>query len=193
MDPNLDQHADPLTMLRLMCAAARQPERGRFKHAAIVERTIGKAKAKLALTRGDLVILDGCLYLDGWDEWQEGDWTVAERMQRMRARRKRKTGYVRVTPSPSPDRNDVTTDASTRDSMVGVVGVDVGDIPPPPAKRGRRKEGTSPRQLGEHPRANGANPRASGHSPRQEKAAEKRGGLVSLAKILELANAQGRS
>lgn len=187
MDPNLDQHADPLTMLRLMCAAARQPERGRFKDLAIIERAIGKAKAKAAETRHDIVAVKGGYYLDGWDEWQEGDWTVAERMARMRARR-RIARDVRVTPSPSPRRNDVTTDASTRDSTVGVVGVD-SEIPPPPAKRGRRKAGTSPRQLGEHPRANGTNPRAEGRSPRQEK----RGGMTSLAKILELANAQGRS
>jgi hypothetical protein len=40
------------------------------------------------VSHGDLVLLeDGYVYLDGWDEWQEGDWKVGERVQRLRARR----------------------------------------------------------------------------------------------------------
>ncbi len=48
-------------------------------------------------------------------------------------------------------------------------------IPPPPAERGRRENGTNPRASGTDPRSNGANPRANGSSIRQERVAQKRG------------------
>jgi hypothetical protein len=49
------------------------------------------------------------------------------------------------------------------------------EIPPPPAERGRRAEGTAPRQQGANPRATGDAPRQNGTSPRQEREAQKRG------------------
>jgi hypothetical protein len=42
-------------------------------------------------------------------------------------------------------------------------------LPPPPAKRGRRKTGTNPRAQGTAPRQNGTAPRDLGESPRQQK------------------------
>jgi hypothetical protein len=168
LDPNIDQtHPDLDSFVRLMCAAARQPERGRFRDRAVLERAVGKSKVTRAMARGDVVTLpDGRLYLEGWDEWQEGDHTVAERMKRMRDRRKRSKTVSRVTPVASPDRNDVTTDAVAKE-LVGIVGVgDSDDSPPPPA--GRRANGTNPRAIGTNPRANGT-------SPRQEREAQKRG------------------
>jgi hypothetical protein len=47
-------------------------------------------------------------------------------------------------------------------------------VPPPPAERGRREDGTNPRSVGASPRQNGSAPRMNGHSPRQERAADKR-------------------
>ncbi len=49
------------------------------------------------------------------------------------------------------------------------------EIPLPP-QVGKRKDGTNPR-------ATVTNPRANGHSPRQERAAQKRGGMETLAEI----------
>jgi hypothetical protein len=190
MNPNLDQHADPLTMLRLMCAGARQPERGRFKARSVVDRAVGRTKAAAAITRGDLVPTDdGGLYLVGWDEWQEGDLTVAERMRRVRDRRKRKRDG-NVTPAPSHNRVGVTTDALVTTTSSSSAGVDVDDSPPPPVKRGRRKDGTSPRQLKEEPRATGDNPRANGTSPRQIRQAEKHGGAERLGDIMRMTAAR---
>jgi hypothetical protein len=63
------------------------------------------------------------------------------------------------------------------------------EIPPPPAERGRRDEGTNPRAEGTSPRQTGDNPRANGSSPRQERQAEKRG-PTKLGSIL--AEAQRR-
>jgi hypothetical protein len=155
LDPNIDQtHPDLTAFIRLMCAAARQPERGRFRNLAQFQGLFGKTKAHQMLAREDVVTLpDGRLYVEGWDEWQEGDHTVAERMKRMRARRTTKRNRT-VTPdtvAPSPDRSGVTTDAGTTDSNLDE-GVGDGVLPPTPAKRGLRANGKSPRQIAERER-----------------------------------------
>lgn len=185
MDPNIDQHPDPLGMVLLLCAGARQTERGRFRDLAVVSRAVGRARTKQMVERGDLVqIEDGRWYVAGWDVWQEGDWTVAERMRRMRAKRANKRNPT-VT-QPSPGSMDVTTDATSRDSSVSRSPGDGDDISPPPAMLGRRVNGTNPRALG-------TNPRATGESPRQQREAEKRGGAQSLATILARAAAAGKA
>lgn len=146
IDPNIDQHPDPLSMVRAMCAAARQPERGRFREPAVLERAVGRRQYRAMVERGDVIKADPGpgVYLDGWDEWQEGDLTVGERMRRMRDRRKRN----RVTAPPSPDRNVVTTDAGTSRSSSRDEGDGVGVFPPnPPPSGGLRATGRSPRQL----------------------------------------------
>ncbi len=183
VDPNIDQHPDPLGMVLLLCAGARQPERGRFKDRAVIVRAIGPARTKAMIGRQDVVQLtDTRWYLVGWDEWQEGDYTVGERMRRMRARRSK--GVSPVTPSASPERNAVTTDASSSSPSGSTYSGDGDEISPPP-QVGRRKDGTNPR-------AQGTNPRANGTSPRQEREAQKRGGADSLATILAKAAAAGR-
>jgi hypothetical protein len=65
------------------------------------------------------------------------------------------------------------------------------EIPPPPAKRGRRKDATNPREEGTSPRLNHRNPRANGTSPRQERDAEKRAGFPqSIHDILAKVNSR---
>lgn len=185
MSPDLDQHPDPLAMVKAMCAAARQPDRGRFREPRVLERAVGKRQYREMVQRGDVVPASPGpgIYLDGWDEWQEGDHTVAERMHRMRARRRNKA-VSPVTRPPSPRRNGVTTDAGTTTEEVLQRDGD-GDVSPPPAKLGNRANGTNPRSLGTNPRANGT-------SPRQQRAAEKRGGMPdSVAAILARAAKAG--
>jgi hypothetical protein len=105
MSPNLDQHPDPLGMVLAMCAAGRQTDRGRFESRAVLERILGRRRTRAMLERHDLVVLpDGRLYLDGWDEWQEGDITVGERMRRLRSKPSQRRHHA-VT-QPSPDRID---------------------------------------------------------------------------------------
>jgi hypothetical protein len=174
MSPNLDQHPDPLGMVMLMCAAARQPERGRFKDRRVLERVVGRKRLTEMRARADVVAVAGGYYVEGWDEWQEGDMTVSERMRRLRARRASRKRDP-VTEPASPARTDVTTDAVVDDSIGSLQGVDVDvESPPPPAERGRRKNGTNPRSVQESPRQTGTNPRANGASPRQEREAQKR-------------------
>jgi hypothetical protein len=127
-----------------LCSGHRQPDRGRYRDRATVEGLHSRPFVKAAFDRGDLVTLsDGRVYIDGWDEWQEGDLTVAERMRRMRQRRRNKRNGV--TPTPSPDRSGVTTDAL---DVVNVSLSGVSDsVPPTPTSGGRRSEGTNPRAV----------------------------------------------
>ena len=53
--------------------------------------------------------------------------------------------------------------------------VETREIPPPPAERGRRANGTNARANGHAPRAKSTNPRATGSSVRQVRADQKRG------------------
>lgn len=64
------------------------------------------------------------------------------------------------------------------------------EIPPPPAERGRRSEGTNPRSKGTAPRDQGANPRATGASTRQVRESYKRG-PSALSEVLRKAAAAG--
>lgn len=65
------------------------------------------------------------------------------------------------------------------------------NLPPPPAERGRRKNGTNPRASGAAPRQTGSSPRQNGSSPRQEREALKTG-PTRLGDILARAAEAGR-
>lgn len=187
ISPNLDQHPDPLAMLKAICAANRQPERGRFREAVVLERAVGRKSYRLLVERGDVVPANPGpgVYLDGWDQWQEGDYTVADRMRRLRAKKAQQKRDRQATAPASSDRNGVTTTALDN-SDVGTSqakGVDE----PLPRQAGRRKDGTNPRAVG-------SNPRAQGTSPRQERAAQKRGRMPDpVADILRRAMQSGKS
>lgn len=89
IDPNLDStHPAPADMVALMCAANRQPRRGRFKTAELAERVLGRGLYRRSVDRGDLIPNGSGIYVDGWDEWQEGDFTVGDRMTRLRRRKR---------------------------------------------------------------------------------------------------------
>jgi hypothetical protein len=89
IDPNLDAtHPAPGDMVALLCAANRQPTRGRFKSEDIARKTLGARLFARSVDRGDLRKNGLGYVVDGWDVWQEGDFTVGERMARLRAKRK---------------------------------------------------------------------------------------------------------
>lgn len=134
IDPNIDHiHERPGEMLVLLCAAARQPRRGRFKSRPVLVATLGRTLAKRVLERKDVVdhlTRRDCakapegerlcgetphLYVAGWDEWQEGDLEVAARMRRLRDRHRGVT-------EPSPERNGVTEEPPIPDEDTGVTG-----------------------------------------------------------------------
>lgn len=89
MDPNLDStHPAPGDMVALLCAANRQPRRGRFKTPELAQHVLGRGLFERSMRRGDLIPNGSWVYVDGWEDWQEGDWTVGERMRRLRARKR---------------------------------------------------------------------------------------------------------
>jgi hypothetical protein len=84
--------------LAVLCLAEEQPERGRFRSEKLLRLLLDEPRDGVRVGWGrwvpyliehhDLVRRDeGVLYVVGWDEWQEGDVTVSERMARMRARK----------------------------------------------------------------------------------------------------------
>lgn len=146
LDPDADQHPDLDGLVRLMCAANRQRARGRF-HPDIVRKLLGRRRMdqwtvpRAGKRHADLIEQpDGTLYLDGWDEWQEGDHTVGERVARLRARRSRA-----VTP-PLPERSSPPKALGVRRKASGVRAL--GDSPPKnipaAAKRAAAVEGGPP-------------------------------------------------
>lgn len=112
IDPHLaSTHENAGEFVRLLEAAYEQPRRGRFKNLAVLRAAAGRGIADRAVGRRDVVthgVLADCLddkgsprefcsgdlphlYLNAWDEWQEGDVTVGERVARIRARKARRS------------------------------------------------------------------------------------------------------
>jgi len=102
----------------VLCLAEQQAERGRFRSERLLRLMLDEPHDGLRiglgrwvgylLDHGDLVRLDDrSLYVAGWDEWQEGDVTVAERMRRLRARR-RDDHDDNTAPDTAPDTAPVT-------------------------------------------------------------------------------------
>ena len=78
-------------LIGCFCLGEMQPTRGRFRDVSVLRALLGPAAKWTAylIEQGDLIVQgNGTVYIDGWDEWQEGDVTVKERMQRIRNRRK---------------------------------------------------------------------------------------------------------
>lgn len=124
VDPLMDErkgHYSPSELgafLKVQLVAGRQTRRGRFRSLAALKAMLPSAYVKYVdflVDQGDLVVMpDDTVYVDGWDEWQEGDLTVRERMSRLRERNRNKGVTQTVTgASPTAHANasaDVTTE-----------------------------------------------------------------------------------
>lgn len=123
VDPLMDErkgHYSPAqfgAFLKVQLVAGRQTRRGHFRSVAALRALLPGAYVRhvdFLIAEGDLEVSpDGTVYLDGWDQWQEGDLTVRDRMAALRNRRRIATVTV-TAPEPSP--------TATRSS----VGVGVG-------------------------------------------------------------------
>lgn len=73
-----------------LCLGDSQPTRGTFRDEKVLRTLLGPAGrwVSFLLERGDLVRDGSRIVVDGWKEWQEGDLTVAERMVRLRNRKR---------------------------------------------------------------------------------------------------------
>ncbi len=133
IDPLMDErksHYSPAQLgafVKVQLVAGRQSERGWFRSVSALQAALPTAYARLVpflVEEGDLDVKpDGRVYVDGWQEWQEGDLTVAERMARLRNRRRNagRNGAVTggVTPAvtqPSPAAIGVGIGTSVDDS-----------------------------------------------------------------------------
>lgn len=89
IDPNLDStHPAPGDMVALLCTANRQPRRGYFKSEGVARAALGRRLFSRSVARGDLRKNGIGYQVDGWEDWQEGDLNVGERMRRLRDRRR---------------------------------------------------------------------------------------------------------
>lgn len=95
--------------LKVQLVAGRQSHRGHFRSVAALRALLPGAYVRhvdFLIAEGDLEISpDGKVYVDGWDQWQEGDLTVRDRMAALRNRHRNATVTGTVTPTvtePSP-------------------------------------------------------------------------------------------
>lgn len=135
--------------LGALCFGEQQNPRGRFKSKLMLEaliegpKRLGRLTARhvaFLIDQGDLVPMpDGSLYIEGWDELQEGNWQVAERMSRYRDRQPTVT-----VPTVTPTRLDLGTVTDDPSRVVGVMAEELlaegrkggnGDAPPPHTPR----------------------------------------------------------
>lgn len=107
--------------LGCLCLAEAQTPRGRFASrkvlAALLEGpdetgTPYAATVGYLIDNGDLIVQDdGSVYVEGWNELQEGDWKVSDRMRRFRERR-----------NPQPAPADVADDSDPAVAYMQIVG-----------------------------------------------------------------------
>lgn len=97
IDPLMDERKSHYTpaqfgaYLKVQLAAGRQSHRGRFRSLDALRGALPTAYARhvqFLVDEGDIVVSKTHVYVDGWDEWQEGDVTVKERMARLRNRKR---------------------------------------------------------------------------------------------------------
>ncbi len=77
-------------LIGVFCHAEHQPQRGRFRDLHVLRSLLGPVAkwVPLLIERGDLIEDGGRVYVDGWDEWQEGDLRVPDRLASIRGRAK---------------------------------------------------------------------------------------------------------
>jgi hypothetical protein len=106
------------SFLKVQLVAGRQRTPGRFRSLAALKGAVPAPYLRFIdflLVEGDLVVADdGSVYVDGWEEWQEGDLTVSERMARLRNRKRNSV----VTGSVS---NDVTLPSPTANASANAL------------------------------------------------------------------------
>jgi hypothetical protein len=98
VDPLMDENKSHYTpaqfgaFLKVQLVAGRQRQRGRFRSLDALRMTLPAAYARhlaFLVAEGDIKVDDkGVAYIDGWDEWQEGDLTVRDRMAKLRNKRR---------------------------------------------------------------------------------------------------------
>ncbi len=142
VDPLMDERKSHYTpaqfgaFLKVQLVAGRQSAPGYFRSVEALRRALPGEYVRhvpFLIEQGDIVtIADGRAYIDGWEEWQEGDLTVGERMARLRNRKRNAAVTPPVTPTvtqPSPPAIGIGVSSS-----VGVSKESLGPPKPVPAR-----------------------------------------------------------
>ena len=105
VDPLMDERKSHYTpaqfgaFLKVQLVAGRQKHRGHFRSVEALRMTQPAGYARhvaFLVAEGDIAVAgDGTAYLPGWDEWQEGDMTVRDRMAKLRNKH-RNNGVTRT-------------------------------------------------------------------------------------------------
>lgn len=170
----IQQHYPPLAYAAysaILCLADGQPVRGRFRDERVLRALLGPLARQLPflIEHRDLIPAtrhkrcDNCpsahgvpgqLYVDGWDEWQEGDWQVKERLARVRNKDRNESHGADRIESNGPDRMP----AAIAESVVAKRGGErhaVSNGAPRPGYRQPPErlpgEAPNPRHEGQHP------------------------------------------
>jgi hypothetical protein len=153
--------------IAVLCLADSQPRRGWFRDETVLRALLTPPFARylpFLMQQKDLVRHGKSLYVDGWTEWQDGDFTVAERMKRLRERQKSTEDVTTITPPVVTEVTPPNVTPRQTDSVRGG-GVSVSDY--------QAYDGTSsgstvgrarPRKAAE-PNADETNPRTNGADP----------------------------
>lgn len=91
--------------VEVLCFAEQQHPRGVFRSRRLLAVLLDRRARWIPylLEQGDLAEMPtGQLVVDGWTEWQEGDWKVHERIARIRNRQRRERTPTTVTPDTAP-------------------------------------------------------------------------------------------
>lgn len=102
--------AQAVAYVGALCLAESQTPRGYFPSAKVLAALLEgdgtgaayAAEVPFLIEQGDLVPTPDGLYVEGWRELQEGDWTVAERMRRYRQRRNPDADNLDLPPEDDP-------------------------------------------------------------------------------------------
>ena len=106
LDPQLaDKKADYpdgafRAFVEVLCWSEQQHPRGVFRSRKLLAVLLDKRARWITylIDHGDLIAMPtGQLVVEGWTEWQEGDWKVHERVKRIRERRRRERTDETVT------------------------------------------------------------------------------------------------
>lgn len=149
-----------LAFVACLCHADQQPERGRFRNERLLKVLLERRARWIPylLEHKDLVPLpDGRLYVDGWDEWQEGDVTVADRVARLRARR-----AANATPDVTPDVTVPVTKPVTRSRQTAAVRTAPVEAEAEATAKTKTREAPSSASPSHRARARGARPAGAG-------------------------------
>lgn len=124
-------------LVETLCLAEFQPMRGRFRSRQVLKALLEKRGRWLPylLEQGDVIEAEGGrLVVDGWDEWQEGDVTVQERMRRLRQRNARRNN------DRNGGRNATANSSNTLSKESGGVAIAAGRNAPATMSDDERRE-----------------------------------------------------